>query len=331
MSTCNFGVCVPQDGRTFDEMRRLALKCEDLHFSSFWLFDHLHSFPQPDKDPFMECWVTLSALAEITKEIRLGPLVTNVQYRHPALLAKMATTIDHVSGGRFEFGIGAGGTGRSEWSQKMGFGAEYEAYGMDFPSNATVRIERLREAVQIIKRLWVEPRVSFRGEHYRLTDASCYPKPLQKPHPPVWIGGTGERHLLDVVAQEADGCNFAWDLSAQEYRRRLAVLGEYCNRQGRSLDSLRKSLLTACVMAKSADDVSGLLREVMKPYERIGGYVPYAFRASALTGTIDECIRKFNEFKEAGVTDFILVFPEFETERWLTQFAELVMPSFSHA
>jgi alkanesulfonate monooxygenase SsuD/methylene tetrahydromethanopterin reductase-like flavin-dependent oxidoreductase (luciferase family) len=328
MSNCNFGVCVPQDRKTFDEIRQLALKCEDLHFSSFWLFDHLHSFPQPDKDPFVECWITLSALAEVTKEIRLGPLVTNIQYRHPGLLAKMAATIDHVSGGRLEFGIGAGGTGRSEWSQKTGFGAEYKAYGMDFPSKATVRIDRLKEAVQIIKRLWVEPKVSFTGKHYRLADAICYPKPLQKPHPPVWIGGMGERYLLDVVAQEADGCNFAWNLSSEEYRRRLDILREYCDRYGRSLDSLRRSLLAACVMAKNADDARGLLREVVKPYEQIGGYVPYAFRASALTGTIDECIRKVNKFKEAGVTDFIIVFPEFETERWLTQFAGSVMPSF---
>jgi alkanesulfonate monooxygenase SsuD/methylene tetrahydromethanopterin reductase-like flavin-dependent oxidoreductase (luciferase family) len=328
MGNCNFGVCVPQDGITYEEIGRLALKCEDLGFSSFWLFDHLHSFPRPDKDPFMECWVTLSALAELTKEIRLGPLVTNVQYRHPGLLAKMSTTIDHASGGRLDFGIGAGGTGRSEWAQKMGFVAEFEAYGMDFPIEANVRIERLREAVQIIKRLWVEPRVSFTGKHYRFADASCYPKPLQIPHPPVWIGGAGERYLLDVVAQEADVCNFAWNLTPQDYGRRLGILGEYCNRYGRSLDSLRKSLLTACVIAKNADDVRGLLREVMKPYEHIGGYAPYAFRASALTGTIDECIRKIEEFKEVGVTDFIVVFPEFETERWLTQFAESVMPSF---
>jgi alkanesulfonate monooxygenase SsuD/methylene tetrahydromethanopterin reductase-like flavin-dependent oxidoreductase (luciferase family) len=328
MSHCNFGVCVPQDGRTYDEIRRLALKSEDLDFSSFWLFDHLHSFPRPNKDPFLECWVTLSALAEATKEIRLGPLVTDIQYRHPALLAKMSTTVDRISGGRLEFGIGAGGTGRSEWSQKMGFAAEYDAYGMDFPSKASVRIERLREAVQIVKRLWIEPKVSFTGKHYRLADALSYPKPLQKPHPPVWIGGTGERHLLDVVAREADGCNFAWSLSPQEYRRRLDLLEEYCNSFGRSLDSLRKSLLAACVIAENADDASKLLREVVKPYEQIRGYVPYALRASALTGTIDECIRKVNEFKEAGVTDFILVFPEFQTERWLTRFAELIMSSF---
>jgi alkanesulfonate monooxygenase SsuD/methylene tetrahydromethanopterin reductase-like flavin-dependent oxidoreductase (luciferase family) len=276
----------------------------------------------------MECWVTLSALAEATKKMRLGSLVTNNQYRNPALLAKMSATIDNISGGRLEFGIGAGGTGRSEWSRRLGFRTEHSAYGMDFPEKATIRIEKLREAVQIIKKLWTESKVSFAGQYYRIEDAFSNPKPLQKPYPPVWIGGAGERFLLKVTAQEAEGCNFAWNFSPQEYRKRLDVLGEYCNLFGRSLASVKRSLLTFCVTAENGNEVRKALRETTKPYVGIKGYVPYAIRPSALTGTIDECIRRIGEFRDAGVTDFILVFPEFEMDRWLVQFATSIMPSF---
>jgi alkanesulfonate monooxygenase SsuD/methylene tetrahydromethanopterin reductase-like flavin-dependent oxidoreductase (luciferase family) len=199
---------------------------------------------------------------------------------------------------------------------------------MDFPEKATIRIDRLREAIQIIKKLWTEPKVSFKGRHYRIEDAFSNPKPLQKPHPPVWIGGTGERFLLKVAAQEADGCNFAWNSSPQEYRKRLDVLGEYCDFFGRSLASVKRSLLTFCVTAENGNEVRRALHETTKPYSEIKGYVPYALRPGAVTGTIDECIRRIGEFTDAGVTDFILVFPEFETDRWLDQFAKSIMPSF---
>jgi alkanesulfonate monooxygenase SsuD/methylene tetrahydromethanopterin reductase-like flavin-dependent oxidoreductase (luciferase family) len=244
------------------------------------------------------------------------------------LLAKISATLDNISGGRLEFGIGAGGTGRADWSRRLGFRTEYNAYGMDFPEKAAIRIGRLREAVQIIKKLWMESKVSYRGRHYRIEDAFSYPKPLQKPHPPVWIGGTGEKFLLKVVAQEADGWNAAWNLSPQQYQDRLDSLSEYCNDFGRSLASIRKSLLTACVTAQDANELGRALREIAKPYDEMRGYIPYALRPSALTGTVDECVRKISEFRDAGVTDFILVFPDFETDRWLSRFAMSVMPSF---
>jgi alkanesulfonate monooxygenase SsuD/methylene tetrahydromethanopterin reductase-like flavin-dependent oxidoreductase (luciferase family) len=244
------------------------------------------------------------------------------------LLAKISATLDNISGGRLEFGIGAGGTGRADWSRRLGFRTEYNAYGMDFPEKAAIRIGRLREAVQIIKKLWMESKVSYRGRHYRIEDAFSYPKPLQKPHPPVWIGGTGEKFLLKVVAQEADGWNAAWNLSPQQYQDRLDSLSEYCNDFGRSLASIRKSLLTACVTAQDANELGRALREIAKPYDEMRGYIPYALRPSALTGTVDECVRKISEFRDAGVTDFILVFPDFETDRWLSRFVMSVMPSF---
>src|SRR5215207_2351222 len=137
-------------------------------------------FGAQDTDPWNEAWVTLAALAEATVRIRIGVLVTSVGYRHPALLAKMAATLDVISGGRLEFGIGAGY-----------LEAEYRMYGLSFPA-ASVRLAQLEEAIRVCKLLWTEERADFAGEHVTLTNAVCAPKPVQRLHPPIWIGGMGE-------------------------------------------------------------------------------------------------------------------------------------------
>jgi len=323
-----FGVCIPQDGLAYERIKKIALRSEKLGFDSTWLFDHLHSFPQPDKDPFFECWTTLSALAEATTQLRLGSLVLNAQYRNPALLAKMAATLDNISNGRLEFGIGAGGTVRAEWSEKLGYTAEYRAYGMDFLEKPSARIRKLEEAIQIIKKLWSEDKVTFEGKYYTVKNAFCYPKPVQKPHPPIWIGGMGEKLMLKVMAKLADGCNFAWSLSPEEYAKKLSILNEYCKIFGRPISSIRKSFLTACVLGDSPKEVRRILRDIAKDYNNIKGYVPYALRKGALIGTTEECARKISEFEEVGVNYFMLVFPLRHIERSIEKFARTIMPSF---
>lgn len=144
---------------------------EELSFHSVWFYDHLHSFPFPDQNPFLECWTLLSALAEATSTIRLGSLVTDIQYRNPALLAKMAAALDEISNGRLELGLGAGGTGRASWVEKTGYTPEYAAYGMDFPVKSAVRISRLREATQVIMQLWTGENVTFEGEWIQVQNA----------------------------------------------------------------------------------------------------------------------------------------------------------------
>lgn len=191
-----FGVLVPQENETYETIKSVALASEQQGFNSFWFNDHLCI----SSKPWLDCWVLTASIASITNTIKLGQLVTCNAFRSPALIEKMAASIDVVSNGRLEFGIGAG------WHEK-----EQVAYGYEF-DNAVVRIERLREAILFIKKLWTEDKVSMKGKYYTLDDATCNPKPVQKPHPPILIGGCGPK-LLKVVAELGDACNFAGPLA----------------------------------------------------------------------------------------------------------------------
>lgn len=188
------GVIVsPAAGLTYTEIRDLAQGAERSGFDSFWVSDHLFGGPggTPDRN-CLEAWTLLAALSRDTTTIRLGVLVAAVQYRNPALQAKMAAGVDHMSGGRLEFGIGAG------WKED-----EYRAYGYDFPS-AGERVDQLRDGLEITGRLWQDERATYHGKHYRIDDAVCAPKPTQRPRPPIWIGGAGPR-VMRLAARYADG------------------------------------------------------------------------------------------------------------------------------
>ncbi|MDQ2913715.1 MAG: TIGR03560 family F420-dependent LLM class oxidoreductase [Chloroflexota bacterium] len=188
------GVIVsPSAGLTYTEICGLAQGAESSGFDSFWVSDHFFGGAggTPDRN-CLEAWTLLAALARDTKKIRLGVLVAAVQYRNPALQAKMAAGVDHMSGGRLEFGVGAG------WKED-----EYRAYGYDFPSPGD-RVEQLRDGLEITRRLWQEDRATYHGKHYRIDDAVCAPKPTQRPRPPIWIGGAGPR-VMRLAARYADG------------------------------------------------------------------------------------------------------------------------------
>ena len=188
------GVIVsPAAGFSYEESRQLATKAEASGFNSFWVSDHFFGGPRgiPDRN-CLEAWTLLAALARDTQRIRLGVLVAAVQYRNPALQAKTAAGLDHMSGGRLEFGIGAG------WKEE-----EYRAYGYDFPPPGE-RVEQLRDGLEITRRLWSEERATYHGKHYRIDDAVCAPKPTQRPRPPIWVGGEGPR-VMRLAARYADG------------------------------------------------------------------------------------------------------------------------------
>src|SRR5256712_4168893 len=188
------GVIVsPAAGFSYDEICDLAVKAEASGFKSFWVSDHFFGGPRgtPDRN-CLEAWTLLAALARDTQRIRLGVLVAAVQYRNPALQAKIAAGLDHMSGGRLEFGIGAG------WKDE-----EYRAYGYDFPPPGE-RVEQLRDGLEITRRLWSEERATYHGKHYRIDDAVCAPKPTQRPRPPIWVGGEGPR-VMRLAARYADG------------------------------------------------------------------------------------------------------------------------------
>lgn len=295
----SFCVLTPQDGLSYDDIRRVWVKAESLGFDSAWLFDHFMPFLWNRKQPYLESWTTLAALAAETERIRVGTLVTCTSYRHPGLLAKMAATLDVVSGGRLEFGIGAG------W-----FRAEYDAYGIPFPTPG-VRVRQLDEAITVIKKLWTEPKANFGGKHFTLQEAVCEPKPIQKPHPPILVGGTGGR-LLRVAARHASIVNFPW-IRAGTFSRKARILEEYCSAVGRRPDDVRKSLTAFCLIGRGG------------PVGRLLGYVRLG---PAIAGSPDQCIRRIEDYVDRGVSHFVLHFPGANKGERLRLFAKEVMPSF---
>ena len=181
-----------------DSLKILVTKAENAGFDSFWVMDHFHQIPIVGKleEPMLESWTTISFLAAVTSKIKLGTLMTGIIYRHPSILAKIGATLDVISKGRLFMGIGAA------WNEE-----ESLAYGIPFPP-AKERFLRLEEAIQIIHKMWTEePSASFSGKFYQIKKAYCNPKPIQKPSPPIMVGGSGERQTLRIVAKYADACN----------------------------------------------------------------------------------------------------------------------------
>lgn len=187
-----FGLDCSQHQRTWDEIVARVRFAEDTGFDGAWVFDHFKPLYGDPSGPCFEGWTLLAGLAAKTDRIRLGTLVTGVTYRHPSILTTEAVTVDHISGGRLELALGAA------W-----FADEHRELGVDFPSNAE-RARRLEEAVQVVKLLMTKEDASFDGRYYRLEDASYNPKPVQDPHPPLWIGAGGEKLMLPIVGRHAD-------------------------------------------------------------------------------------------------------------------------------
>jgi len=201
---------------------------DDAGFDHIWPFDHLIALGGDPTQPIFDGWTILGAVAENTKRTRIGLNVTGNLYRHPGLLAKIAVTVDHLSQGRLEFGIGAA------WNE-----TEFQQHGLPFPSAAD-RIRMLDESIRSLKALWADGRATFAGRFYQFTDAIAEPKPVQKPHPPIWIGGSGPKRTMRVVARHAD----VWNSNAgtpEEMRARLDLLGEHCEKVKRDPATIRLS------------------------------------------------------------------------------------------
>lgn len=291
-----FGIRLPQTGITYEQVKEVAIACEKFGFDSIWLMDHFFG-PTPIRHlPLLECWVTLSALAAETKKIRIGSLVTCNSYRYPFLLAKMLATLDNISNGRVELGIGAG------WHE-----AEYRAFGIAF-YKPKVRIEALKETVQVIRKLWTEEEPTFTGKYYTLRDAVCNPKPVQKPHPRIWIGGEGEKLLLRVVAKLADGCNFR-PCSPAEYTRKLKILANHCKAVNRNIDSLEKSLEVRVFCGDEEEEIKRKILTTKKrhPRKTVREMSFEEYIAPRIVGTPEQCIGKIKEYIDSGVTYFMFI------------------------
>lgn len=309
MSCIDFGVQIePQYGFTYGMVEGIAEVAESLGFESLWVSDHFFMTSDSLGTPCLECWTTLATLASDTEVLRLGPMVTAQSYRNPALLANIAATIDHISGGRLYFGIGAG------WKE-----VEYRAYGYSFPGAAS-RIRQLEEAIEVAKRMWTEDKATYKGRHYSVEDALCFPKPIQKPHIPVWVGGTGGL-TLKVAAKHADAVNFSWSHPPDIFEERLEVLRGHCARVGRHYEDIRKSAGLMITMAATEEKLEMKLKEQR---EREGTpYMRYLSRQLPnLVGTPDVVAERIKEYIDIGVDHFILRFhfgEEIESMRLFTE------------
>ncbi len=223
----HFGLKLSGQGTTIEALRSVWRLADDAGFDHIWDFDHLASIGPggPDR-PVYEGWTLQAAMAEATKRVRIGCMVTGNTYRNPALLAKLSVTVDHLSGGRLEFGIGAA------WAA-----IEHSMYGIEGLDH---RVGRLSESLRIIKSLWTEERTNFDGRYYRMKDAIANPKPIQKPHPPMWIGASGQTTMV-LVARHAD----VWNTGVSELEKGTEVitrLADACGAVGRDPSEIRHSI-----------------------------------------------------------------------------------------
>lgn len=290
MAPLRFGLRIPQEITDFGELRHIAQTAEQLGYHSLWLFDHFFHFPFPENRSVLESWTLMSVLAGATSSIRLGTLVHCHGYRPPALLAKMAATLDVLSGGRLELGYGAG------WHQE-----EFAGYGYEFPPIAT-RIRQMEEGLQIIKRLWTEESVSWRGKYHRLDAAICEPKPVQRPHPPITIGGGGEQLLLRAVARYADIWNY-FPAALPDYEHKVAVLEQHCRNAGRDPQTLARSLMTPTLTAEWEKEVRDQLEGA-----KARGYM-WAHTGTFVQGTPDVVVARYRDYIRRGVSFFIIQLP----------------------
>ena len=273
--------------RIVDSLKNLITRAEDTGFDSFWVMDHFHQIPfigRPE-EPMLEGWTTISVLAGITTKIKLGTLVTGILYRHPSVLAKIAATLDVLSKGRLFMGIGA-----------SYFEEEARAYGIPFYPSTQERMQRLEEAIQIIRKMWTEePNASFEGKYFQIQNAYCNPKPVQKPSPPILVGGSGERKTLKIVAKYADACNLFG--SVETIKRKLDVLKEHCKNVGRDYDSILKTKLDLVVIDDSEEKARKRAQQfyIGIPEQQIKD------REFAIYGTREDVSRQIELLEEAGI------------------------------
>lgn len=243
MGNLRFGIKLSQ-GVTIDTLKRVWRIADEAGFDHCWNMDHFASLGGEDTKDIFEAWTMLAGMAALTTRVRIGCSVTGNTYRHPGVLAKMAVTVDHLSGGRLEFGIGAG------WAEN-----EHTMLGLPFGTVGD-RADRLEETLQIITSLWTEPTTTFTGKHYRLAQAVAEPKPVQRPHPPIWIGGSGPKRTLRMAAEYADVWNAPGGTPAL-VAESSAILDRHCADIGRDPAQIRRS-----VQIRFDGDADGLLRTV---------------------------------------------------------------------
>jgi F420-dependent oxidoreductase-like protein len=309
-----FGVQATQSGVSWNDLLSLWQELDsDSGLDHLWLMDHFVTGMGTDfgaDGPCMEGWTALAALAQATSRVRLGIMVTGNTYRHPAVLAKTATTVDHVSGGRLEFGIGAG------WHE-----FEHEAFAIPFYTTRE-RLERMDEAVQVVKLLWTEQRPKFDGRYYQLDGPPYNPPNVQQPHPPILVGGGGEKRTLRTAARYADAVNVIG--TPDELRHKFQVLEGHCKDAGTDYPRIRRTSQIPLFL----NEDPAFQQRVVQGFMAARGGTEEDARRSVLMGSVDEVKTQVQAFADAGVQEIVLSqFPRFHRDS-LLRFAGEVVPAF---
>ncbi len=269
----------------YEAMTNVAKGADEAGYEGVWLVDHFHTVPVPSQELTFECWTSLAAIARDTKRIRIGQIVACNSYRNPALLAKMASTLDVLSHGRLYFGIGAG------WYEH-----EYKAYGYPFP-DAPERLRQLREALQVIRAMWEQEEATFEGKYYQVRGAINQPKGVQKPHIPILIGGGGEKVTLKLVAQYGDACNVSGDWQGLEHK--LDVLKQHCKDVGRDYATIYRTTGAFCSLADTDEEALALVPEVFKN----------DIKETSLVGSPATVRERIAHFESLGIQQIIMDLP----------------------
>lgn len=314
-----FGVFMPQgwkmelvdvegDAEKWNVAVDVALRAEQLGFHSIWVYDHFHNVPRPAHEAVFECWTTMAAISQRTSRIRLGQMVGCNSYRNPGLLAKITSTLDVISGGRLEWGIGAG------WYEN-----EYRGYGFEFPKPKD-RIGMLRESVEIVKSMWTNAETTYDGKYYKTVRANCDPKPLQKPTPPVWIGGGGEQLTLRVVAEHADCSNFGG--KPDEWAHKREILKGHCAAVGRDEAEIRKTWSPEVFIRSTEKELAERTKG------GLWGDSVENWRDNNLVGTPEQVAEKVATYVSLGCSGFIPWCADYPDTETMELLATKVMPEF---
>jgi len=282
-----------QEGVTWEQWVALARACEESGIEALYRSDHYLGFHASGTHGSLDCWTTLAGLAAVTSTLRLGSLVSPVTFRHPSVLSRAAATVDHISGGRVELGIGGG------WMEP-----EHRGYGFPFPETR-VRMEMLAEQLEIVHRQWTEDSFEFDGRHYQLEGSAALPKPVQQPHPPLIVGGAARAGTLGPAVRWADEYNTTFPTDDELIARHARLLAE-CERQGR--EPLRFSLMTMCIVGADEAEFTERARAVYELGQRDADFDEWlvARRSSAILGTVDEVVTRLQQLAEMGVDGVML-------------------------
>jgi F420-dependent oxidoreductase-like protein len=316
-----FGTFVPQGWRMdlveirdpiqqYEAMTQVGKAAEKAGYDSIWVYDHFHTVPTPEIESCFEAWTITAGLARDTSRIRIGQMVTCNGYRNPALLAKIASTIDVMSHGRAICGLGAG------WYEH-----EWRAYGYGFPETRD-RMRAFREACEIVVRMWTEEKASFKGEYYSIDGAINEPKGVQRPHIPLWIGGGGEQVTLKLVAKWGNGCNVGGG-NPEVVRQKLSVLREHCETMGRDFETITRSTNINLFLLEDGADPE-------KATAQARGATSFEeYSRGAFVATAAQAAERIHELIAAGANYIITYFPRVAYDQTMLQrFASEIIPQF---